>query len=273
MEYGFPEEIVSDQGSQFTSDHYRAFAAKYNMKITHSSPRYPRSNGFIESMVKVVENLLERCKTSGSDPHIALLMYRATPLKPGVASPAELLSQRRFQTTIPVLKSSSMSETQRSARQRMEGDKQKMTELHDRRAKAYRELQLNEPVYVKTDPQSDWKQAVIVGTPPEIGPRSYSVQLPSGQRFQRNRIHLRPDKGKQTAEETLRDTEPHADAERGGENATAANTAPTRERPTRERRRPDRLEYSVMGGQNDHSKSPSGNINLVYRKTKSPIRH
>ena len=101
-DYGLPEELVSGQGSQFTSEQYTSFAKEYNIKITHSNPRYPQSNGFIESMVKITKQILERCKQTSSDPHIAMLLYRATPLQSGMASPAELLSQRRYQTTLPV---------------------------------------------------------------------------------------------------------------------------------------------------------------------------
>ena len=41
-EYGLPEELVSDKGTQFTSEQYTSFAEEYNIKITHSSPRYPQ---------------------------------------------------------------------------------------------------------------------------------------------------------------------------------------------------------------------------------------
>ena len=99
-EYGLPEELVSDQKTQFTSEQYTSFAKEYNIKITHSSPRYPQSNGFIESMVKITKQILQRCKQTSSDPHLAMLLYRATPLQSGMASPAELLIQRRYQTTL-----------------------------------------------------------------------------------------------------------------------------------------------------------------------------
>ena len=101
-EYGLPEELVSDKGTQFTSEQYTSFAEEYNIKITHSSPRYPQSNGFIESMVKITKQILQRCKQTSSDPHMAMLLHRSTPLQSGTESPAELLSQRRYQTTLPI---------------------------------------------------------------------------------------------------------------------------------------------------------------------------
>jgi chemotaxis protein CheY-P-specific phosphatase CheC len=145
-EYGMPEELVSDQGSQFTSAQYKIMAKQYNIKITHSSPRYPQSNGFIEAMVKVVKQILERCKVSSSDAHAALLQYRATPLRSGMASPAELLNQRKYSAILPV--KSKMTEAQRLEHSKMERNKEATTEYYNQRAREYRELRLHEPACI-----------------------------------------------------------------------------------------------------------------------------
>ena len=47
-EYGIPEDVVSDNGSHFTSQEYQLFAASYDFKLTTSSPHYPRGHGFVE---------------------------------------------------------------------------------------------------------------------------------------------------------------------------------------------------------------------------------
>ena len=47
-EYGIPEDVISDNGSQFTSQEYQLFAASYGFKLTTSSPHYPRGHGFVE---------------------------------------------------------------------------------------------------------------------------------------------------------------------------------------------------------------------------------
>ena len=101
-EYGVPQRIFSDNGPQFTSAEFKNFAAQYNFEVLHSSPRYPQSNGFAEAMVKVVKGIMSRAQDSGTEASLAMLIYRSTPFKAGVASPAELLCQRKFKDLIPV---------------------------------------------------------------------------------------------------------------------------------------------------------------------------
>ena len=43
-------------------------------------------------MVKLVKGIMEKAEESGSDPHFAMLIYRATPIRPGQLSPGEMLS-------------------------------------------------------------------------------------------------------------------------------------------------------------------------------------
>jgi len=57
--FGIPKEVVSDNGSQFTSSNYRVFAKEWDFKQTTSSPRYPQSNGFIERTIQTVKKLLK----------------------------------------------------------------------------------------------------------------------------------------------------------------------------------------------------------------------
>ena len=63
-------------------------------QIEHLSPRYHQWNDFIEAMVKAEE--------SDSDPHLAMLIYRATPIRPGQLSPGELFTQQKYRVLLPV---------------------------------------------------------------------------------------------------------------------------------------------------------------------------
>jgi len=93
-EYGIPAVVYTYQGTQFAFQEFRAFAVQYRFQVQHSSPRYPQSNGFIEAMVKMAKNIMEKVEESGSDPHLAMLIHRSTPTRTGQLSPAELLSKR-----------------------------------------------------------------------------------------------------------------------------------------------------------------------------------
>ena len=82
-EYGISVTVFTDQGTQFMSKEFKEFARQYRFQVEHSSPWYPQSNGFIEAMVKVVKNIMKKAEESDSDPHLAMLIYRATPTRPG----------------------------------------------------------------------------------------------------------------------------------------------------------------------------------------------
>ena len=50
-----PEEIQADNGSQFASYLFAEFVKDWNIKHGTSSSRNPRSNGQVESVVKIVK--------------------------------------------------------------------------------------------------------------------------------------------------------------------------------------------------------------------------
>lgn len=95
--HGIPEMVVTDNGPQFVSAEFAAFAASYGFYHVTSSPRYPQSNGAAERTVQTVKRLLEK----SVDPYLALLAYRDSP-GPWGTSPAQLLMGRRLSSTLPV---------------------------------------------------------------------------------------------------------------------------------------------------------------------------
>ena len=95
--HGVPESVVSDNGPQYSSNAFATFAEEYGFTHITSSPRYAQANGLAERTVQTVKSLLKK----SSDPYLALLSYRSTPLEHGF-SPAELLMSRRLRTNVPV---------------------------------------------------------------------------------------------------------------------------------------------------------------------------
>ena len=95
--YGIPEELVSDNGPQYASQEFCDFAKQYNFQHTTSSPHFPQSNGHAERAVQTAKKLL----SGSTDPRMALLSYRSTPLTWCGLSPAELLMGRPIRSNIP----------------------------------------------------------------------------------------------------------------------------------------------------------------------------
>jgi hypothetical protein len=58
--FGVPCEIVTDQGTQFTSKLMRELTEKYGIKHYKSSPYHPQDNGQVESTNKVMEAILTK---------------------------------------------------------------------------------------------------------------------------------------------------------------------------------------------------------------------
>ncbi|GBL84552.1 hypothetical protein AVEN_63710-1 [Araneus ventricosus] len=87
--HGIPDVVRSDNGSQFDSVktvEFKDFAKSYGFTHISSSPKFSQSNGLIEAVVKTVKARIKKSR----EPYLALMAYRATPLKNGF-SPSELL--------------------------------------------------------------------------------------------------------------------------------------------------------------------------------------
>ena len=182
-QYGIPEDVISDNGSQFTSQEYQLFGASYGFKLTTSSPHYPRGHGFVEQQVQTIKKLLTKCIQDGSDPFLALLQLRTTPIDSRTPSTSELLQNRKLHTTLPVnIRPPPNSEATRASLQAMQ-----TFSHHDANAKMI-DLIPRQPVWVQDPHTRTWYEGAIVSKAET--PRSYIVQTKSGI-VRRNRIHLR----------------------------------------------------------------------------------
>lgn len=99
---GIPFEVISDNGTQYTSQEFREFAQKWNFQHTTSSLYHQQANGLAERTVQTAKRLLEKPKTDGKDPYLGLLEYWNTPTDTG--SPAQLLMRRELRSILPITK-------------------------------------------------------------------------------------------------------------------------------------------------------------------------
>ena len=185
--FGIPNEIVSDNGPQFSSSQFAEFMKTCGTMHTTSSPHHPSSNGAAERAVQTAKKIL-----SQEDPWLGLLAYRSSPLKATGFSPSQLLMGRNLQTTIPCLPSA-LKPKWPSARQVQRNDKiakEGYATYYNRRhgARPLAELQKGQQVLIRTDGDDHWTKK---GTVQEHAaqPRSYFVETDRGI-VRRNRRHL-----------------------------------------------------------------------------------
>ena len=185
--HGIPKTVRSDNGPQFTSREFTEFATSYGFEHRTSSPHYPQSNGMVERAVKTVKKLLKQ----SSDPYLAVLSFRATPLPWCGLSPSELLMGRQIRTTVPqisahlVPKWPYLTEFRQIDKRFKESQKNNFDQRH--RVCEQDEIPEGSDVWVNsgTQPEPDH---VVAADP---SPRSYLISTSSGE-VRRNRSHLIP---------------------------------------------------------------------------------
>ena len=186
--WGIPEELISDNGTQFKSLHFDEFKAKYRFKHTTSSPHHPQANGTAESGVRIAKRILKQ-----EDPFLALMAYRATPIPATGKTPSELIMGRLIRTTLPTL--TKVLEPKLPNHTAIKGAdikaKRGYNESFDKRngARELPKLQPGDRVRAKLDDEKQWTtEAKVVRE--DQSPRSYIIDT-GGRRLRRNRRHLR----------------------------------------------------------------------------------
>ena len=78
--YGLPEQIVTDNGSQFISAEFQEFLQNNGVKHIYLSPYHPSSNGQVERIVQIFKRaMMVNTKVGQSRLAQFLLSYRCTP--------------------------------------------------------------------------------------------------------------------------------------------------------------------------------------------------
>ena len=99
--HGMPEQLVSDNGSGFTSNEFKEFTGRNGIHHTFTSLYHPSSNGLAERAVQTVKKGISML-TGSIQMRINqfLLTYRITPQSSTGVSPSKLLMGRRIRTCL-----------------------------------------------------------------------------------------------------------------------------------------------------------------------------
>ena len=91
---GLPEQLVSDNGPQFTSEEFTKFMRSNGIKHIRCSPYHPSSNGAVERLVRTFKQAMKASHRDHLSPQQRLenflLSYRTTPHATTGKSPCTL---------------------------------------------------------------------------------------------------------------------------------------------------------------------------------------
>ena len=98
--YGLPEQFVSDNGPQFSSDEFAQFMRANGVKHIQSAPYHSSSNGLAERFVQTFKRAMKAGEKGGGSLNTRLSRflfdYRSTPHATTNVSPAELFLWRKI---------------------------------------------------------------------------------------------------------------------------------------------------------------------------------
>ena len=181
--YGLPEQVVSDNGPQFTSEEFKEFMTGNGIKHIRCAPYHPASNGAAERFVRTFKEAMKASKHDGLSSqhrlHNFLLTYRITPHATTNVAPCSLFLGRSIRTRFDLLQPS--VEKTVLAKQAAQSDH------HNQRAR-YRHFHTGQAVMVRNfRPGPSWVPGIIQK---QLGPLSFMVNT-QGQLWKRHTDHLR----------------------------------------------------------------------------------
>ena len=180
--HGLPEQIVSDNGPQFTSVEFETCMKKNGIKHIRSAPGHPSSNGEAERFVQIFKRGLKASKHESGSLQVRLntflFVYRSTPHSTTGVSPAELFLKRKLRTRLDLLHPSVATQVaEKQAAQK---------EYHDQRSR-HCQFEPGQTVLVKNlRGQPKWLPGKIVE---KSGPVSFRVEV-QGQVWRRHADQL-----------------------------------------------------------------------------------
>uniref|UniRef100_A0A8C2EQ68 Gypsy retrotransposon integrase-like protein 1 n=1 Tax=Cyprinus carpio TaxID=7962 RepID=A0A8C2EQ68_CYPCA len=184
--FGRPDEIMRDNGPQYTGQPFRKFVSDWGIEHITSSPHYPKSNGFIERHVRHIKSIIKKTIQHKGDVQVALMQVRATPTDGDLPSPAELLLGRPITTLLP----SHADPGKLEHRQHLEKRITRMKTHHDQcSGRDLPPLFRGQSVRVLDKERKTWHPGTVVERCKE--PRSYLIQTPNGNTVRRTRSQLR----------------------------------------------------------------------------------
>ena len=138
-----------------------------------------------------LKNFLQKCKDSGSDPHLAMLCLRTTPINHHLPSPAEIPNSRTYQSNLPSLSQPTLfPKTDDDINAKLQERQELQKFYYDKSSKELQEIDLGDSVRVLNPLNHKWEPGVVKDKAQT--PKSYVVHMPSVSTLKRNCRYIRP---------------------------------------------------------------------------------
>jgi hypothetical protein len=179
FQHGMPEQIVTDNGAQFTSSEFEKFCKERGIVHTLTPPYHPMSNGEAERMVQSFKSAMKLLREDGYTPDAAkdqfLLRYRVTPHTATGISPAEMLCGRKLRTMLDLVFPSQIFEGEGKKENKTYSERTKRN--FDRKTREKR-LQVGQKVFARNYREGPkWIQGKILS---QIGSAMFSIRTARG---------------------------------------------------------------------------------------------
>jgi transposase InsO family protein len=177
---GLPRQIVSDNGTTFTSAEMNKFAKGNGIQQIFVAPYHPSSNGLAEKAVQTIKNSLKATQGGTIEQRLlrVLARYRLTPHTVTGRSPAEMLFGRRPRSRLDLVKPNVRDNIIRS----------QARDVKSHRG-VDRKFFCGDTVYALSfSGKPKWLRAIIQSV---SGPLSFVVELEDGRLWRRHADQLR----------------------------------------------------------------------------------
>ena len=134
---GYPREVVSDNGTHFTSAAFGEYLRSVGARHIRVTPYHPAGSGAVERANRTVKGALQAADRSGEDRarHLQrfLQIYRSTPQATTGLSPSELLHGRKIRTRLHAAALSPERRNDEKLRRRVAEQQRKQKTYADKR--------------------------------------------------------------------------------------------------------------------------------------------
>ena len=175
-QFGIPDTIASDNGSQFTATEFQDFCRVNGILHIKVAPYHPSSNGLAERAIRIVKEGLKKLSVGAITDQLSriLYQYRITPQTTTGISPAELLLGRKIKSCLDILRPAVEDQViQRQSQQKARSQ----------------EFGIGDHVFVRNRTQGErWLSGSVTG---KSGPLSFRVTVQDGRTVRCHQVQIR----------------------------------------------------------------------------------